>query len=278
LSNGYQTYNVLITVTHQGMEESQLHSAALACIRQLSGIVHNLRTLDKKAALVSAGALSKLKTALHALTKEVKILGRRVSRMEALGSLYVKAPGPPQMEVPLSEGVGLKALVLAGRPSPEQLAAIPPGELFYIPDWDQFAVRIGSCVLRANIGQILSNCARGARRIEGPNTACSAQRAQTRECRKRVCQKVAAVRNNCHFYHDPALYEGSLDTRNYTADSWVYCGPCEPTRYGCRSVGTIEHLGTDVGLIGAEDARRFRDQASHDLLCALVLHRYDKFA
>jgi hypothetical protein len=147
----------------------------------------------------------------------------------------------------------------------EVFAAISTGDLFYIPSWNHFAVRIAGHVFHANIGRVY----RGA----PPRAAGPVDRVQL-ECVKACTRASCDGRGRCRYYHDPEKYPKSSDTRNYMADSWLYTPAASPARYGARRIGSNELLETDLQAISDDDARRYVDQTSHDILCSLILHRY----
>jgi hypothetical protein len=147
----------------------------------------------------------------------------------------------------------------------EVLAAISPGELFYVPSWNHFAVRIAGHVFHANIGRVY----RGSPpRAAGPVVRESLERVKA--CRRSSC----GGRESCRYYHNPEYYPESSDTRNYMADSWLYTPAASAARYGTRRVGSNEFIESDLQAISTDDAVRFIDQTSHDILCSLILHRY----
>lgn len=91
--------------------------------------------------------------------------------------------------------------------------------------------------------------------------------------RVKGCNRVACDMQTCRFYHDPALHPGSRDVRNYMAESFAYT-PFVDGNIWARRFGSNENLDADLRLIGAGDARLFRDQVAHDILCALILDKY----
>ena len=90
------------------------------------------------------------------------------------------------------------------------------------------------------------------------------------ECRRRACDAHAS----CHYYHDPEYYPGTAETRNFMADSWRYTPAASPARYGARRIGSSEFIEADLQAINNDEAGRFVDQTSHDILCSLILLRY----
>lgn len=141
-------------------------------------------------------------------------------------------------------------------------ASISPGELYYIPHWNHFAVRVGPCVFHANIGRVYIGA---PPRSAGPVPRETPER--VKECRRAKCQGGAS----CRYYHDPEEYPGSTDVRNFMSDSWLYSPAASPARYGTRRIGSAEYLEADLRVVGAEEARRFIGQTAHDILCSIIL-------
>ena len=129
-------------------------------------------------------------------------------------------------------------------------------ELYYIPQWKHFAVRVGDMVFHANMGKIITN-----RNKRAPM--------RVKECSYLPCTQLAS----CFYYHDPERHPGSKDIRNYMADSWIYSKFSKryATRYGTRQIGTSDSIVTDLRTISDEGARRFLDQTSHDILCSILI-------
>ena len=176
------------------------------------------------------------------------------------------APPAPQL-VNITGGHSLKAVVLPAtmRTAHEIYAVLVPGEIYYIPHWDHFAVRIGPCVLHANIGQVYSRIGAAA---ADPSARVLPER--IKECRRPDCQGG----RECRYYHDPEKFPDSANVRNFMAESWHYVPPVVSAGYGVRRFGSAEHLGADLGCISVRDARQFLAQTAHDLLCSLILWKY----
>jgi hypothetical protein len=166
---------------------------------------------------------------------------------------------PMRCPVHITEGITIDAVVLPKmlRAPSEILASVAPGDIYYIPGWNHFAVRIGSCVLHANVGQVYT----GRAGPEGP-------------VRVRECQRPECSGKHCRYYHDPVSFPESSDVRNYVADSWLYAPPASPARYGARRIGSVDHLAIALKTVDAESARRFLHQTAHDIICALILWKY----
>lgn len=149
--------------------------------------------------------------------------------------------------------------------APEVFAAITAGDLYYVPHWNHFAVRIGGCVLHANLGRIY----RGAPPRSAGLVAHEAPE-RVKECRRARC----AGTGTCRYYHDPEEFAGSTDARNFMADSWHYTPAASPARYGARRIGSAREIEADIRAIGLDEARRFLHQTAHDVLCAAILWQH----
>lgn len=126
------------------------------------------------------------------------------------------------------------------------------GELHYVPHCDHFAIRINGKLLHGNVGSIYPS-EKAPERIK--------------ECKFLPCGN-----DNCEFYHDPYKHVGRKDRRNYTTMSWMYV-PSDVRRNDTRGrrIGNRDNLAADLATCSPEEASRFRDQAFHDLLCALLV-------
>lgn len=169
--------------------------------------------------------------------------------------------GPTQpVLVDAAGGVSLPAIVLDGalRDPAAVLAAMTEPDLYYVPAWGHFAVRVGGVLFHGNIGKIFS-----------PKNQRANSPVRVRECRYgAACRN---LRGRCLFYHDPAA-SGVPEVRNFTAGSWTYM----PASFGeapvaARRVGSGASLAEDLAALSPPDARLFLDQTSHDLLVALAV-------
>jgi len=156
--------------------------------------------------------------------------------------------------IPVAPNVKVSAHIIPAHLRGKDLRdAIQPGKLYYIPQWNHFAVSIGGAFLHSGVGSIY----RG--RVDTPSLI--------KDCWKAKCNRI-----DCRYYHDPELFPGSTDVRNYITDSWYYV-PAFITieRTGARRIGDAENLETDLKSITVPDARRFVSGVMHDLICAIVV-------
>jgi len=184
-----------------------------------------------------------------------------------------KQGAPERRKIFLADRVSLDATIVpeTAKTPRDVFAAVTTPELYYIPRWDHFAVRVGAVVFHGNVGHIYP-ASRGQRAPE-----------RVKECRRRGACPSLQGGAPCSYYHDPveAYADGGAirqpqDVRNFIADSWVY-SPATPrygARYGSRRIGSRDALTSDLQEISAADARRFFAQTAHDILCSIVLAKY----
>ena len=136
-----------------------------------------------------------------------------------------------------------------------------PGDLYYIESMDHFAIKIGDILLHGNIGMIDNNAKKSIK-----------------ACRNNKCTDIT----KCQFYHDPLLYDGSTNIRNYNPQNWTYMPRNFPykkmTSHGKdqRHFGSRNNLETDILFVNKDDVNLFADQVMHDLLCIILLKKYYK--
>ena len=228
------------------------------------------------------GILARLTTLTAADDKRPEPVPEPGAKSPAAWSKVVSTPrAPPVVPRPVAAAltvaarrsvrvvgdIAVDAVVLspALKTAPEVFAAIMAGDLYYVPHWNHFAVRIGGCVLHANLGRIY----RGAPpRSAGPVAHEAPER--VKECRRARCAGSGA----CRYYHDPEEFAGSTETRNFMADSWHYTPAASPARYGARRIGSAREIEADIRAIGLDEARRFLHQTAHDVLCAAILWQH----
>jgi len=125
---------------------------------------------------------------------------------------------------------------------------------------DHFAIRLGRHVMHGNIGNIYHN-RRDPERVKtckfGGN-----------------CNKL----DSCTYYHDPEMYPGRKDIRNYTANSWLYVEQSATNRdpSKIRRFGSRDNMDIDLANITEDEIERFSHQLFHDMLCLLVLMECDR--
>ncbi len=141
----------------------------------------------------------------------------------------------------------------------EIINSIHCGVLYYIPQWNHFATKIGKCLFHANLGKIYFG-----QIVEVPK--------RVKECQKNRCRG----ESECKYYHDPMSYPNSTDVRNFTADSWIYNPNNVIGRNNLRHIGSIDFLENDLKALSIEDANKFLNQTSHDILCSIIIQQYLK--
>jgi len=162
---------------------------------------------------------------------------------------------PPMVKIYFNADVYLDAIVVDSIQS-----VIDRGVLYYITPIDHFAMVINSEIFHGNIGKIYNN-QKNPMRVK----ACKFEQ---------NCNRI----ETCTYYHDPLIFPGRKEIRNYAANSWTYIEPDatlrDPTRI--RRFGSRDNLSTDLAGITKEEIDRFNDQMFHDMLCMLVLRKYKK--
>ncbi len=126
-----------------------------------------------------------------------------------------------------------------------------PGELYFVPNANHFAIIIAGMMYHGNIGTVYSD-------EKNPE--------KIRECKfASSCTKI----NTCNFYHDPTKFHQSRDVRNFVANSFMYTSGSHRNRG--RRFGSLPNLDVDFPQISQDDVGRFSDQVMHDLLSSLIL-------
>lgn len=152
--------------------------------------------------------------------------------------------------IPISQSIVLNAIPV------RSFAEVKcDGNLYYVSPCSHFAIIINGMMFHGNIGIIYTDS-------EDPE--------KIKDCKfTEGCNRV----NMCRYYHDPAIFPGSSDRRNYIASSFIYTSPSAmyKNRSRSRRYGSLEHLDTDMLGLNDEEKNRMYDQVMHDLLCALVL-------
>lgn len=165
---------------------------------------------------------------------------------------------PPKSDYRLckfTEALALSALPVATFTEVKQ-----NGELYYVTTADHFAFRLAGQLFHGNIGTIYTD-------EKNP--------AKIKDCKfANECLK----KGKCDYYHDPLMFPGFTDKRNFIASSWLYSPPGAQYKNKTRSrrFGSLEHLDIDIVDLQTEETRRFCDQTMHDVLCSLLLMKYTK--
>lgn len=121
--------------------------------------------------------------------------------------------------------------------------------IYYVASLDQFAININGILYRGNVGNILEN--------ELSNN-------KIQNCK---FQNKCIKKSDCHFYHDPIIFNGSRDVKNFHYTSWNYGKGKYNRRYG--GLSTIE---ADLYNISKEEKNQSKDQLIHDLLLTQILN------
>lgn len=171
--------------------------------------------------------------------------------------------GPPKVDSPaesrysrvkITEGLYVPAIHVPSFADVKQ-----DGNLYFIERSEHFAFKIAGYMFHGNIGVIYTE---------------STEPEKIKDCKYvGTCTK-----ENCPYYHDPALFDGSCDQRNFIASSFIYTPPHSAYKNKSRSrrFGSRDHLETDIVGLSEEERSRFYDQTMHDFLCAMLLKNTGK--
>lgn len=189
---------------------------------------------------------------------------------EDLPAAIFTGNGPWPAMVEVAHGLEVPAMLLPDTctTAKDVRDAIRGPMLCYVPQWNHFAVRLGSHILHGNVGRVY---APGTKRPE-----------RVKECDPTLCGGPS-----CTYHHPPQSENPGthppknnlVDVRNFTAESFMY-SPRASLRtrlYGGREIGDITSLQEDLRALTPASARMFLDQVAHDLVCAAVIlqHRPD---
>ena len=122
--------------------------------------------------------------------------------------------------------------------------------IYYVSSIDQFAININGVLYRGNVGELLSS--------EYSNN-------KLQHCK---FQNNCIKKSECQYYHDPLIFEGSRDRKNFHYTAWNYGKGKYNRRYG--GLSTIE---TDLYNIGQDEKNQSKEQLIHDLLITQILNK-----
>lgn len=250
-------------------------------LQTMEGYIKNVSTISMAAAAPAVPAPSAANTAATSMVAAMGTPWRDAALSgympggptvggPVVGGKEESASTPPVKNIILGEGISLGAIVVPGTLNTiqEVMCAITLPELYYIPQWDHFAIRVGPVVFHGNIGHIYPS--------DGQIQRCPER---VKECRNRGECPSLRGRGRCTYYHEPAdMPKGvvSHDVRNFIAASWLYVpqASANNARYGSRRFGSRETIASDLQGISAAEARRFLAQTAHDIICSLILAKY----
>lgn len=182
------------------------------------------------------------------------------------------------------EEVGIKEVELRNvTPMPYRYISIMPMEtnLYWIPELNQYMVKINNMVLRGNLANIYDN------KILYKSNIKAHQVVQC--CEGNHCANIRAEKY-CKYYHDPAdLYELKKEgvitdkyfasakelTRNFSNTSWLYSGG---DNLNMRKIGSKSNLKYDIAALKINRKRarilieNMKQQVMHDILVLLILN------
>lgn len=176
--------------------------------------------------------------------------GRPKRMIAAIPPIVGRVDTPPDMtRVKFTDACSLLA-----KPVDTFDAVSADGNLYWVKSACHFAFKIAGVLFHGGIGIIYTD----------DRTPC-----KLREC---AYPKTCDRGDKCHYYHDPTVFQGSTDVRNYVSGSFLYTtGGTFRARGRSRQFGSIDRLDTDIVHVKPDEAARLRDQVMHDLLCALLV-------
>jgi len=131
------------------------------------------------------------------------------------------------------------------------------GELYYVEPAGHFAFKVGNILFHGNVGVIYYDDEHILSR--------------TTECKYHA---KGCSRDMCEFYHDPLIFPDTSNVRNYHNSTFSY-SPAKAKKFGhMRHFGSYSNLSEDISELAKKDAVFLRDQAFHELLCALIASKY----
>lgn len=190
-----------------------------------------------KKSTLAISSTSSTSSASLTITPTISILKREI----------VRAP------IKISELVSITATVVQ---SFDQV--MQNGDIYYIEPCAHFAIKIAGKLFHGNIGRVYND-----ERAHTPSKIKACKYAPK-------CDKS----NKCDFYHDPMIFKGSADTRNFIADSWIYTPvTSKHDQRGAmgRKVSSRDSLDVDLLTITDEDVSKYGAQLMHDLLVNLAI-------
>ena len=135
-------------------------------------------------------------------------------------------------------------------------SVLADGCVYYLRTAGHFAVRVGPLFLHGNVGIIYDNA-------REPTKVKSCQYGTK-------CLNIGA----CKYYHDPLLFPGARDVRNFTNTSFIYNGSND--RRGGRKIGSKDRFDADIVQLRPEDTAHYLDQVAHDFFCAMLIAQIQK--
>ena len=154
-------------------------------------------------------------------------------------------PARPQL-ITISSTISLSAIVVTSFDAVKQ-----DGYLYYNSNAEHFAFRLNGCLFHGNIGTI----------FDKPGDA-----SRTADCRYADCRH--REDGTCRYYHNPDIYSGSKERRNYV-NSLTYT-PASAPRGRWIHFGSLPNLDADAPHVDVGSANMMRDHSMHNLLCALI--------
>jgi hypothetical protein len=136
------------------------------------------------------------------------------------------------------------------------------GNLYFVIEAEHFAFKIAGKLFHGNIGDIYTDAFVTPSKIKN-------------------CKYIGRCDKGsyCNYYHNPRMFPGSKDYRNFISTSFLYIPAginTRPNVKNMRRFGSRANIDLDIFSLQPEEIERFHDQVTHDLLCAFVIdNAYD---
>jgi hypothetical protein len=147
----------------------------------------------------------------------------------------------------------------------EKECEIPISKLYYVKEYDQYAINIEGLIIRGNLSNIVEY-----------------QTEKSARCEYGIECKSFKKNIPCKYYHDPDDYIKlnipipKDNIRNYTVGSWLYSRNKRPKTYFTRHIGSGDTILYDLVKLRKmqykEEIDNREGQLIHDLLIYLILH------
>ena len=151
---------------------------------------------------------------------------------------------------------------------------LPDYNLYYLKEFDQFAIKINGHIFRGNIGNIINSNIPNKK-----NNKLLITCMYGKEC-------THIDKNKCTFYHDVLDYkkynttilqerlDKQIHIRNFQDKSWLYTPEAQNIKNKhMRHIGSRNRLSMDIPLIADIEKNLIKDQLIHDLLVSLSIYR-----
>ncbi len=237
--------NAPLLIATNGVVDTRKYEPRQLFIAQAEEAIARLTAIRDQLEQSLAAANNSRTQEIITMRKYVNVVAPKITR---LGGIPTDPEPSQQTNINITDSLAIPANVVQ---TFTEVAS--DGKLYYVEPSEHFAFRLNGQLFHGNIG-IIYNDEKNPGKIKCCRFGADCNR-----------------RDKCSYYHDPLIFPGSTDKRNYIASSWTYVPPTSEKRYRGRRFGSADRLDTDIVLLQDEDAARFHDQTMHDLLCSLLI-------